>query len=317
MDTFKTDILLGLSQNPKKLPSKYFYDTEGDLLFQEIMQLDEYYLPGCETEILNSEAIHIARVMGAGEKDLEIIELGAGDGSKITPLLRAFRDQEQNVLYRPLDISPHILEKNAHHVKQTLPDIEIQPAAGNYFKIFPGLNRSRKRRLILFLGSNIGNFNPTEARDFFRFLHRGMLSGDRLIVAFDLIKDPRKVLAAYDDSCGITAAFNLNLLERINREMGADFDTRQFQHFPTYDPTTGMTRSYLISMKKQVIHFPGGPDIVLQAFEPIHTEVSKKYRDSEIDELIQECGFQVVNKYYDTEQHYSLVLMGLSESSAL
>lgn len=317
MSAFKTDILQGLSQNPKKLPSRYFYDTEGDLLFQEIMQLDEYYLPGCETEILNSEAAHIARAMDSGEKDLEIVELGAGDGSKITPLLKAIRDSGQHVLYRPLDISSHILEKNAEHVKQTLPDIEIQPGAGNYFKIYPGLSRLRKRRLILFLGSNIGNFNQTEARDFFKFLHKGMQAGDRLMVAFDLVKDPRKVLAAYDDSCGVTAAFNLNLLERINRELGADFDTSQFQHFPTYDPTTGMTRSYLISMKEQVIHFPGGPDIPLRPFEPIHTEVSKKYRDSEIDDLILESGFEVVNKYYDPGQNYSLVLMGLSESFEL
>jgi len=308
MNEFLAHIKDGLGKSPKKLSSRYFYDTRGDALFQKIMELEEYYLPARERAIIREQGGQIAKNIAQEHDGLQVVELGAGDGSKTRLLLQKIASYFKPLVYAALDISEHILEVNARNVAQFVPGIRVESHPGNYFKTYPGLPYGPHGRLVLFLGSNIGNFRIDEAVEFFGFLKKGLRAEDFLLVSFDLVKHPRKIIKAYDDPQGITRAFNLNLLERMNREAGADFDLAYFDHFPYYDPLSGITSSHIVSLKEQEVHFNDGFSVHFDAFEAIHTEVSKKYFLKEIDSLAARSGMQIAESCCDPHDEYALVL---------
>lgn len=309
MEQFRKDVIDGLGQSPKKLPSRYFYDVKGDTLFQQIMQLEEYYLPRCEMEIINEKSSEIAQSILAHTNHLEVIELGAGDGSKSVHLLKSFIEKNLNTVYRPLDISSNILVENSHYIHQKIPDIQIIPEAGNYFETYPKLTKLVPNRLVLFLGSNIGNFTLDEADEFIKLIGNKFETNDYLLIAFDLVKNPRKILAAYDDSKGVTANFNLNLLTRINNELGANFVLENFIHYPYYNPQNGITYSYLLSTIQQSVQLDSGDVFKFEKHEPIQTEISKKYYKHEVEYLAKNSGLALDKWFYDSEEQYAIVLM--------
>lgn len=308
MDVFLKHVKEGLSKPQKSTSSRYFYDEKGDQLFQQIMQLDEYYLPKCEMQIITHQSKEIADDLAKKHKNIQIVELGAGDGTKTKHLLSQFKSYFESLEYVALDISETILDFNKKEVEKEVSGINIHSIAGNYFKTFSTLPSTKNRRLVLFLGGNIGNFLLDEAVTFFEFIQKGLKENDALLVAFDLVKHPRKILAAYDDKKGVTKAFNLNLLTRMNRELGANFDISKFDHFPFYNPMTGITTSHIISLEKQTVQFQDGFEVSFNSFEAIHTEISKKYFPKDIEYLADKSDMQITKTYYHTNKEYAFVL---------
>lgn len=309
MSSFNEHVIKGLSKKPKKLSSRYFYDKKGDELFQQIMNLDEYYLPQSELEIINKHSSAIANKIKLKSQDLEIVELGAGDGTKTQYFLESLTAIIKNVKYIPLDISAHILEINLQTINELVPELEINPVPGNYFKTYLPLPKEKSSRLVLFLGANIGNFTMEEAKDFMKTINLGLETEDFALIAFDLVKHPRKILSAYDDSKGVTKEFNINLLSRINKELGANFDLDAFDHYPTYNPETGLTSSYIISLKNQTVRLSSGEEFYFEAYEPIHTEVSKKFFKKDIQALCAASNFNISEWYFDSTKGYAFVLL--------
>jgi dimethylhistidine N-methyltransferase len=252
-DKVLTTVEEGLSREQKALPSWLFYDDNGDRIFQEIMHMPQYYLTDCEYEILQSNKPDILRRFqqrGA----FQLVELGAGDGLKTEILLKHFTAQHADFSYHPIDISPSVLEQLQNRLATSLPDLSVEPQQGEYNDALSKLNLSSDhRKVILFLGSNIGNFSADKAGDFLRLVQQSMHTNDLPLVGVDLKKDPRMIRSAYDDAAGITKRFNLNLLARLNAELGANFMLDQFDHYATYDPESGEARSNLISLKKHEV----------------------------------------------------------------
>ena len=250
---FAYDVLAGLSERPKRLDSRYFYDDRGSVLFSRIMELDEYYPTRCETAILTRHAGEIVSEMG--ERPLNLVDLGAGDGKKTVILLRALREAGLDVRFVPIDISEGAMRTLIDAVRAELPGLTIEGLVSEYVDgvHYLGQDGSARRNLVLFLGSNIGNFNRVGCRRFFRRIWSVLGDDDRFLVGFDLKKDIEVLLAAYNDAGGVTAEFNLNLLARINRELGADFDLSKFRHYGTYNVFSGAMESYLVSLATQTV----------------------------------------------------------------
>lgn len=308
MEDFLEHVKNGLSQTPKKLSSRYFYDEKGDELFQQIMHLEEYYLPACEMEIIKTQSKKIAEDISKDYHTLQVVELGAGDGSKTKHFLKQISPFFQQLEYVALDISPNILEVNKSEVENHVCGLKQLGITGNYFETYKDLVASQYGRLVLFLGANIGNFPGSEAIAFFQVVSKGLSSKDYFLVAFDLVKHPRKIIKAYDDSLGLTRQFNLNLLVRMNRELGANFDVSNFEHYPFYNPVTGINSSYIISLKNQIVKFADGFTVTFDAFETIHTEVSKKFFWKDIEDIANQSNMNIIQTYYDTGKEYAFVL---------
>lgn len=306
-NTFADDVRRGLSSKPKAISSKYFYDDEGSRLFQEIMNLPEYYPTRAETEIFSEQTKEIYEAFGAEKGKFDLIELGAGDGTKTSLLIDYFLKQQAEFRYVPIDISAEALNFLAEKFKAKFPALSMQSEQGDYFRTLETFkSKSNRRKIILFLGSNIGNFSQAQAEDFFRSLRAVMNDDDFLFVGFDLQKDPRTIRRAYDDAKGVTAAFNLNLLRRINRELGANFDLNQFSHYAAYHPVEGAARSFLISRKAQTIVIEAlNESFEFAAWEPIFTEISQKYTLKMIDDLAAAGDFQVIKNFFDSENLYA------------
>ncbi len=302
--TFSEDVLHGLSSTQKRLPSKYFYDDKGSRIFVEIMGMEEYYLTSCEQEIFTQHAKDIAQL--SWKPGLEIVELGAGDGLKTRQLLQAFASLKKEVDYIPIDISEGAVKLLLKRMKKELPKQAVHPRVGEYFQELEKLlQESDKPRLILFLGSNIGNFNAYDAHVFLKRLNRNLKLGDQVLLGVDLKKSPSIILPAYSDSKGITAKFNLNLLNRINRELGANFKTKRFRHYASYDPESGEVRSYLISKVDQEVYIEKlNKSFHLAEQENIHTEISKKYAIEEFEALGHDCGFHSREQYFDSRHFF-------------
>lgn len=306
LSAFAQDVLRGLTSMPKQLSSKYFYDDEGSRLFQEIMKLPEYYLTRAEYKIFREQTDEICRAFTDGADAVDLIELGAGDGTKTAVLIDHFLKHDLDFTYSPIDISKEACDALSQKFNAKFPDLKIDTYHGDYFKILGSLkNDSGPRKVILFLGSNIGNFARKEAVDFFRRLRDVMNADDRLFIGFDMQKDPRVIVRAYDDPAGVTAAFNLNLLTRINRELGANFDITKFSHYAQYRPVECAARSFLISREKQTVHIAAlDRSFEFQQWEPIFMEISQKYTSEMIDELATESGFEIAETFLDTENSY-------------
>ncbi|KUJ62712.1 dimethylhistidine N-methyltransferase [Flavobacteriaceae bacterium CRH] len=305
IEQFRFDVLNGLSSTPKKLHSKYFYDKTGDTLFQQIMAMPEYYLTNCEMDIFQNKTSELARIILETDEAFDLIELGAGDGTKSAFLLKHLLDQKADFNYMPIDISANILAVLNNKLKADLPTLHITCLEGEYFKMLEKATElSSRRKVVLFLGSNIGNMEKDEAVGFCRGLNSYLSSGDIVLMGFDLKKNPQIILDAYNDKAGITAAFNLNLLTRINKELKANFNVDKFQHYQTYDPLNGACRSYLISLEKQVITIDG-ESINFDKDELVYMELSQKYSLEESEELANSSGFETINHIMDSKAWFT------------
>ena len=306
LSQFAEDVLIGLSAKQKFLSSKYFYDDEGSRLFQEIMNLPEYYLTGCEMVIFESQTSAILHAFANGDNKFDLIELGAGDGTKTAVLIDHFLANNADITYSPIDISQEALDKLTATFGKRFPSLNMRPLRGDYFNMLRSLRGiGSKRKVLLFLGSNIGNFTREQSIDFFTSLRGAMSDDDLLFVGFDLQKDPHVIAAAYDDADGVTAQFNLNLLTRINRELGADFDLDKFLHYANYRPNEGSARSFLISREKQTVTIDClGRSFEFDQWEPVFMEISQKYSMPMIESLAEESGFAVKQNFFDSRNYY-------------
>ena len=303
---FAEDIFKGLQKENKTLPSKYFYDARGDELFQRIMHLDEYYLTSKELEIFETQKDDILRAIYDG-KPFRIIELGAGDGLKTKILLRHFLESGIDFTYTPVDISGNVLKILEESLKDELPDLKIEPYEGDYFEALLEVSERPEKDVVFFLGSNVGNFSEEEAEGFLTKLQNFLKPEDLLFMGVDLKKDPSVILAAYNDSEGVTREFNLNLLDRINEELDADFDRNQFLHYPYYNPHTGECRSYLISKVEQTVQIEE-ETIHFRAWEAIFMEISKKYDQPQLEKLASVSGFSPMDTFLDDAEWFADVL---------
>lgn len=298
---FFEDVLDGLQHSPKFLQSKYFYDKKGDGLFQEIMALPEYYLTRCELDIFQNKTKQIADTLILDDTPFDLIELGAGDATKSLYLLEYLANLKADFVYMPIDISGHILSVLSEKLSSQLPDVRVKCLEGDYFDM---LNKaagiSSRRKVVLFLGSNIGNMELDKAYGFCKELRKKLNKGDIVLMGFDLKKHPQTILNAYNDASGTTAHFNLNLLERMNNELDANFNLEQFNHYQNYDPLTGACKSYLISLEKQNVTI-GNRMIPFQKNEMIYMEISQKFSISDIENLASNSGFISINTILDSK----------------
>lgn len=302
---FARDVDTGLSAEPKFLSSRYFYDAEGDRIFQQIMKMPEYYLTECEYGIFDRQKEEILQAIHRGRK-FNLVELGAGDGYKTKLLLKHFLEQGVDFEYYPVDISGNVLHNLKNDLQKEFPDLKVSTLNYEYFTALERLNElDGSPKVILFLGSNIGNFTPERAHSFFNKLREAIQPGDQLLSGIDLKKDPRTILKAYNDAAGITKSFNLNLLERINRELGGNFKLANWDHFPSYDPFTGECRSYLMSTVHQDVEIEAlGKSFHFHHSEPVHMEISKKYSLKEIEKLARQTGFTVKKHFTDSKEYF-------------
>ncbi|MEP1034744.1 L-histidine N(alpha)-methyltransferase [Ekhidna sp.] len=303
---FEEEILNGLKARNKFLSSKYFYDARGDELFQQIMKLDEYYLTRKEHEIFTTHKEAILQSIYDGET-FRIIELGAGDGSKTKILLKHFLKQGIDFTYTPVDISGNVLEILETNLKAEMPDLKMESFQGDYFDALAQISTNPEKDVVFFLGSTIGNFTEEEAIGFMSKLRGFLKPSDMLFLGVDLKKDPSIILNAYNDHEGVTKEFNLNLLDRINDELEANFERDQFQHYPYYNPHTGECRSYLISKVEQEV-VVAGEKIHFRAWEAIFMEISKKYDAVQLEELAEKSGFKPLNGFHDQESWFADIL---------
>ena len=256
LSQFAVDTISGLSKKQKTLMSKYFYDAKGDAIFQQIMAMPEYYLTRCEMEVFETQKEEIFRNICPMGLPFNLIELGAGDGSKTIVLLKHFLKKGIDFTYYPVDISQNILDELVGMLLKEVPELNVVPLNMDYFEALKQMEQfTGRKNITMFLGSNIGNFDSDSLEGFLTKLQSHFKPNDKLLLGVDLKKDPHVILDAYNDKPGITASFNMNLLKRMNRELGADFDLNTFKHYALYEPITGEARSYIVSLTNQTIQF--------------------------------------------------------------
>jgi dimethylhistidine N-methyltransferase len=301
---FATDVQQGLSKRSKTIPCKYFYDEEGVQLFCQITELDEYYLTDCEFEILVNHSEEILKRMG--KNNFHLVELGAGDGKKTRVLIDQIIRSKLDVNYIPIDISEEAIESLISGFNGNGVDIQIEGLVADYFAGIKWLSGNGKLpSLVLFLGSNIGNFDKSEAELFLDRLHDALNPGDHLLIGFDLKKDASILNKAYNDSKDVTALFNLNLLQRINRELGGDFKPDQFKYYGSFNENSGAVESFLVSQKDQTVNVGSlGRTFTFEKGERIHTENSFKFTESEIHSLAGKTGFKIIRNFTDSKNYF-------------
>ncbi|NJB81914.1 L-histidine N(alpha)-methyltransferase [Wenyingzhuangia aestuarii] len=307
IETFKKDVDQGLKASTKTLPSKYFYNKKGDALFVEIMKLPEYYLTRCELDIFENKTQELIDGLDIQpETYFELIELGAGDGTKTKKLLASLANQNYAFDYLPIDISANALDLLEKDLCKELPKVSVQTQQGDYFEVLASLKKSKKPKVVLFLGSNIGNMTDDLAAEFIYNLGANLQAGDKLLLGVDLIKANDIVLPAYNDSKEITAKFNLNLLDRINHELGGNFNQEQFKHQPEYDESEGIAKSFIVSTTHQTVEIKAlGKSYHFTEGEKIHTEISRKYNDDLLQKIIQNTDFTLETKILDSKGYFA------------
>lgn len=300
------DVAQGLTSKTKYILSRYFYDARGDQLFQEIMKMPEYYLTNCEYEIFSTKGADILKAFSNESKPFDLVEFGAGDGTKTRILLKRLLENQANFRYIPIDISGDVLENLKADLSKEIPKLEVRPENAEYFNALEKIrSESDRPKLILFIGSSIGNFREEVIKKFLDELFEKMNTGDQILIGYDLMKDPNVILRAYNDSSGITRAFNLNVLKRINRELHADFNLEAFEHYPFYDPESGNAKSYLVSLKRQTVFLKSLElKVDFEVGEVIHTEISRKFKVADIERYFSNSGFQTVEHFYDCKHYF-------------
>lgn len=300
------DVLLGLSAPRKHLPPKLFYDAAGSSLFERITETPEYYLTRTERSILREYAPEIAEEAGA---NLTLVEMGAGSASKTRVLIEAILRRQLRLSFYPVDVSPAALRDALAGLNGDYPNLQVSPLVADYNQHMPQLKTLPGRKLALFIGSTIGNFEPDEAIKFLTRLCQSLAPGDAVLVGFDMRKDGNILDAAYNDAQGITAQFNKNMLARINRELGGQFDLRTFSHVAFWNDALSRMEIYLESRKAQSVwvqdlgrafHFAHG--------ERIHTENSYKFSEASIAHTVRESGLRIERSWTDSRHWFSEVL---------
>ena len=292
----------GLCAKQKELQPAYFYDALGSALFDAITRLPEYTITRAETALLRAHGREIIAAAGA---NLELIELGPGNGEKLPLLLKHC----PNCRVHLIDVSAAALESARRRLREAF-DVEISVCEAQFAEGLAPLPPSKCKRLVLFLGSNIGNFTPREAIDFLRVVHRSLSPGDMLLLGVDLVKGEQKLLGAYDDPLGVTAAFNKNILLRINRELGANFDLLAFDHRALWNAAASRIEMHLLSLFDQTVHVAALKlDVPFVAGETIWTESSHKYTEAGIRDLVQKGGFQPIDQWLAEKQSFLEVLV--------
>jgi L-histidine Nalpha-methyltransferase len=308
LETFRRDVLKGLTSSPKHLQSKYFYDKRGDKLFQRIMDSDQYYLTDAELEIFNTRCSEMLDIVSRFTGPFDVVELGAGDALKSTELLKCLTNAGKDFRYYPIDISENIIKLVEKELPKKVEGLKIEGINGDYFDALKeAKKRSANPKLVLLLGGNIGNMPPEEANAFCKTLHHRLAKGDMVLIGFDLKKNPWTIFNAYNDKDGITREFNLNLLHRINRELGADFDVSQFEHYESYDPESGACKSYVFSLREQTVLIDG-VEINFEENEYIFMETSHKYTPNQTKKMAEASGFKPITELFDSKNWFTDVI---------
>ncbi len=304
--SLRDEVLAGLGRTPRTLPPKLFYDARGAALFDAITRLDEYYLTRTELAILRRNAATIAASIGAGSV---LLEYGSGEAEKVRIILDRMRGDAAPAAYVPIDVSGAQLERVAEELRDRYPEIPIIPIAADYTSL-DGLPLPRElrsaRRVAFFPGSTIGNLHPEEARDFLERMAADCGPGGAIILGVDLRKDPEILHAAYNDSEGLTAEFNLNILVHLNRELGATFDPDSFRHYAYYNPVAGRIEMHLVSLRRQLVSV-AGHCIAFERGETIWTESSYKYTIPGLAALAAEAGLIVEERWTDPDELFVVV----------
>ena len=302
------DVRNGLAARPKRFLPKYFYDELGSQLFEAICLLPEYYLTRAENEIFQRYAGEIAESV---DGQVTLVEMGSGSASKTRLIIEALLRRQASLLFMPVDISASAIESSSRILLQSYPRLAIEAYAADYFAGLAELGKKpRQRTLALFLGSNISNFDIEEAHRFLRALRSVLRTGDALLLGADLKKDPAILEAAYNDSLGVTSAFNLNVLARINRELGGTFDLRAFRHRAFYNEEIGRIEIYIESLVDQTVSIKKlDLEVHFSAGELIHTENSYKYDIAGIARLARETGFECSRTWFDSQERFSSNLL--------
>ncbi len=300
-ERFLAEVISGLRRPQKELPSKYFYDESGSRLFQQICSLDEYYIPRTEESIMQACIVEIAELIGP--KAL-LIEYGSGDGKKIRFLLDHLHDP---VAYIPVDISHELLDNVSNELNNKYPDLEVLPVCADYTASFELTypRQAYSRPIVFFPGSTISNFDPVPAKHFLEHIARKCAPDGALLIGVDLKKDTGILHGAYNDSQGVTAAFNLNLLNRINHELNSDFHLDNFQHYAFYNPRETRAAMHLVSRKKQSVP-SDGVVINFEDGESIWTESSYKFTLDEFRQMASATGFHVEHVWTDPQNWFSV-----------
>lgn len=308
--SFADDVLAGLCASPKHLPSKYFYDELGSALFEAITVLPEYYLTRAETEILREWGWEMVRAIG---NPLEFVELGSGSAIKTRILIEEALRVQRSLRYAPIDISDEALRASAQSLVSSYPSVSVSGYAGDYFSILrePQFRRENKV-LAMFMGSNIGNYDPPVAVELLTAIARWLKHGDGLLLGTDRKKDPHTLQLAYDDPTGVTAAFNKNLLARINRELGAAFDLQAFTHVARYDDERGCVDSSLVASHAHDVRIEKlDLTVRFSRGEAIHTESSYKYSSDDLTALGAAAGLKLARTWSDAQDRFSVSLYTL------
>jgi L-histidine Nalpha-methyltransferase len=301
---FAEDVRIGLTATPKTLPPKYFYDALGSQLFEAICLLPEYYLTRAEGEIFER---HAAAIVAQLPAPVSIVELGSGSSIKTRLLIEALLARQGGLHYQPIDISATILRASAAKLLGDYSELRITAQADDYTRGLSAIARQDGEKiLVLFLGSNIGNYTPTEASDLLRQIRQALRAGDGLLLGVDLKKSANVLEPAYDDALGVTAAFNRNLLVRINRELGADFELAQFQHRARFNEAQSRIEAHLVSQRAQTVNISAlDLTISFAEGETIHTENSYKYELGQLARLAEMTGFKPARVWFDERKRFS------------
>ena len=312
----------GLLAHPRTLAPWLFYDDRGSDLFEQITALPEYYLTRTERSIFTAHADEILDAAADDGNTLTLLELGAGSASKTGILLSAAVRRQESVLYQPVDVSPSALEEATANIEGNIPGVTVRPQVANYTAESLTLSRPHSRygdarALALYIGSSIGNFSPADGANLLRNLRAQLRPGDALLLGTDLAPGPHKsvatLLAAYDDATGVTAAFNRNILSRLNRDLGANFDLTCFAHRARWNPEHSRIEMHLESLLPQQVQIPAnpaGPAIAfdLEAGETIHTENSYKFTPTAIADLLSTAGFTTTRTWHDPQTLFAVTL---------
>jgi dimethylhistidine N-methyltransferase len=304
------EVQRGLLRRPRSLPPWMFYDACGSRLFERITQLPEYYPARIERHILTSFAEPIIAAAGTGKsQSVRLLELGAGTAAKTDVLLDAIVRVQGGGLYIPMDISPEALSEARERIAFRLPEVCVEPVVANYVTHPPQIEPFDGATLAIYIGSSIGNFSPEESRTILKNLNSQLQGGDALLLGTDLVKDESTLVAAYDDTDGVTAAFNLNLLHRLNRELGADFDTANFHHLALWNRAESRIEMHLESTRTQCVRIAAAHlALHFEKGETIHTENSYKFTFETIQILLEDAGFDVEQTWTDASRWYAVTL---------
>ncbi len=309
---FAADVRTGLTARPKSLPPRYFYDRLGSFLFEAICELPEYYLTRCESEILEASA---GEMVGSIEPPRRLVELGSGSSTKTRLLIEALLERRPALEYVPIDISAAVLEESSRALLERYAGLAVSAVSADFERALEFISADGGRSagpptLAVFLGSSIGNLDEAAATDLLARIRRVLRPGDALLLGADLKKAPEVLVPAYDDALGITAAFNLNVLRRINRELGGEFDVRRFEHRAIWNEDAGRIELHAVSRARQTVRIR---DLEIEARfeegESIHTENSHKYAPEDLERLARASGFRLRRAWRDGESRFSVNLL--------